>query len=170
MTEELKDHTIYFRLVKGTNLVDRIIRWYTRSDYSHAEFSWPLNEITPSHWLGARFKGGVQARPYNYVDSKFSMYSVAVTKEQYDAANDFLIKQIGKKYDWKAIVNMGVFKHDIHVNSTVKWFCSELLFYLFRVIDVILLNMPLSEKDRITPRDIGISTVPTCVSENVSLE
>ncbi len=152
-------HNVYIRLVKSRHSIyDELIAWYTRSDYVHAEFAYPLDNPDPEQWLGAQPKGGVRIRPKDYLpNAKYDLFNVNVTSKQYNAIHLFLRQQLYKKYDWKAIVNMGVFRHD--VSSPDRWFCSELVYAGFGVAQVYLLRMPLKEKDRITPRDIGISTI-----------
>ncbi len=149
--------TIYLRLVKGSGLYDRIIGWYTRSLYTHAEFSWPLDNARPQGWLGAQPKGGVEIRNWDYLTAPFDLFAVSVTYKEYALIEAWLKGQIGKPYAWKAIFNMGVFEHD--VTSADKWFCSELVFAAFEKYDVEILRAPLSQRDRITPRDLGLSII-----------
>lgn len=146
---------VYIRLVKGRSVYDRIIKWYTRSDYTHAEFAWPLCVKNPPEWLGAQPKGGVQIRDKNYLKEPFDLFCIEVSPKQYRKIEVYLESQIGKPYDWKAIFNMGVFSHD--VSSIIKWFCSELVFATLKIAGVLLLRVPLSQRDRITPRDLGVS-------------
>ena len=146
---------VYFRLVKGKGFYDRIIRWYSRSDYTHAEFAWPLDSKNPEQWLGAQPKGGVKIRPKNYLPWNYDLFCVDISPEQYRGLQRYVLSQLGKPYDWKAILNMGVFQHD--VTSPKRWFCSELVFGALGYVGVYLLRAPLSERDRITPRDLGVS-------------
>ncbi len=148
---------VYFRLVKSRhNIYDRLISWYTRSPYVHAEFAWPIDKKFASEWLGAQPKGGVAIRGHDYLKGeKYDLFSISVRESDYAILRAWLKRQIGKKYDWKAIINMGKFEHD--VMSPNKWFCSELVFAAFFQIGYDLLRLPYSERDRITPRDIGLS-------------
>ena len=146
---------IYIRLVKGKGLYDRIIKWYTRSEYTHAEFAWPLCHKCPDNWYGAQPQGGVQIRPGNYLPWKYDLFCIDVSQSEYRHIEAWLLLQKGKPYDWKAIINMGLFKHD--VSSFKRWFCSELVFCAFAYFDIPVLRAPLNQRDRITPRDLGIS-------------
>ncbi len=147
---------IYVRLVKGVGFYDRIIKWYTRSNYTHAEFAWPLTSSKPEQWLGAQPKGGVAIRPADYLGAvEYQVYSIDVTNAQARKIAGFLKAQIGMAYDWPAIVNMGKFDHD--VISPNKWFCSELVFGACAANGAAILRAPLSQRDRITPRDLGLS-------------
>ncbi len=147
---------VYLRLVKGTGFYDKLIRWYTRSDFTHAEFAWPLDKANPPQWLGAQPKGGVAIRSADYLGAVDScVYGVSVTNSQFRNIGRYLQQQLGMAYDWKAIVNMGKFDHD--VLSPDKWFCSELVFAAFAANGRDVLQAPLSQRDRITPRDLGLS-------------
>jgi uncharacterized protein YycO len=125
----------------------------------HAEFAWKNNT-----WLGAQPRGGVAIRDYDYLgtDVEFDLFSVSVTRNQGMILRKFLEEQIGKPYDFKAIVNMGLnpLSDDI-VNGHIpkRWFCSELVAYAFEFAGKPILNCRLRKTDRITPRDLGLSMI-----------
>lgn len=145
---------IYFRCVKGAGFYDRIITWYSRSPYSHAEFAWPLNSSGPEQWLGAQPSGGVQSRPENYLHYPYDLFYVLATESQCNKLHHFLADQIGKPYDWNAIAAMGL---PFLRSSSKGWFCSELVFYGLSSVGIPLLREPLNDSDLITPRDLAIS-------------
>ncbi len=149
---------IYIRLCKGRSIYDRLIRWYSRSPYSHAEFAWPLTKRNPREWLGAQPRGGVQVRPANYLGAvPYDVFALEVSQSQARRLERFLLDQVGKPYDWRAIINMGVFQHDVSTWS--KWFCSELVFGALAKVGAWILRAPLLQRDRITPRDVGTSVM-----------
>lgn len=161
---------VYYRIMRGgKSLYGRVISWYTRSPYQHAEFAWPLNNPRARAWLGAQSSkisgvpSGVQIRPRDYLDpTEFDLFCVDVAPPQFRLLRGFLEAQIGKPYDFKAIFNMGSFVPR-DVTTTKRWFCSELVFFGFRQAGVELLRAPLKQSDRITPRDLSISTVAKIV-------
>lgn len=155
---------IYYRVVKGEKgFYDRLIRWYSRSPYTHAEFCWPLYNPKPPEYLGAQTEGGVDIRPANYLgDSPFDTFGVEVTPEQQEKMRMFLLAQVGKEYDFRAILGMAFSRLD-QGKKTNAWFCSELVFYAFALIGKALLRAPLQQADRMTPRDVAISPLAKLV-------
>jgi len=155
---------VHYRVVKGrTGVYDWLIRYYSRSPYTHAEFCWPLENPRPIQYLGAQPSGGVQVRPADYLgDAPFDTFAVEVTPEQANRMRMFLLDQIGKPYDFRAIAGM-VFQWLDKGKTGAMWFCSELLFYAFAHAKKSLLRIPAKQSDRVTPRDVAISTVATLV-------
>lgn len=155
---------VYYRLVRGrTGLYDAIIRWFTRSPYTHAEFCWPLDNPSPPQYLGAQPKGGVAIRPFNYLGNQsFDIFAVELTQKQADKLRAWLLRQIGKPYDFRAIAGMALPFLDRGRHERA-FFCSELLYAGLFQVGLPLLNTPLRQADRITPRDIAISTVAQMV-------
>ena len=51
---------IKLRFIEGTGPISRAIEFWTWSSWSHVDV------MTPNGWLGARFIGGVQVRPWDY--------------------------------------------------------------------------------------------------------
>ena len=77
--------------------------------------------------LGARFDGGVQIRSANYDAGGFSRelrVSIPATDAQASLFYDFLYDQIGKPFDWQAILTF-YFPRDWQVPDS--WYCDELL-------------------------------------------
>ncbi len=148
----------YFRCVEGTGFYDKVISWYSRSRFTHAELHWPLTDIHPAGYLGAQTSGGVQIRPANYLNGMFMVFGVRVTPSQLAQIETIARAQVGLPYDWKAIAAMGLSWLRGPV-STKSWFCSELVAYCFSQAGVPLLRVPSSKSDVLTPRDLSISTV-----------
>src|SRR5574337_1253183 len=102
---------IYFRIVHGhKGLYAKLIRLFTQSDDTHVEFCWPLTLSKPMYYLGAQPKGGVQVRPHDYLKASYTVYSVEVPTRRLLILQKFLADQIGKKYDFLAILNLVFFK------------------------------------------------------------
>ena len=76
--------------------------------------------------LGAHASGGVQARPKGYDRGKFwkqLFVPIPATPEQTDGFHTFLRAQIGKPYDFEAILGI-VAQRDWRKDKA--WMCSEL--------------------------------------------
>ena len=111
-------------LYKGTSFISRIIRWRTWSDYSHAV--WVCRDGTVIEaWVGGvrRVPGLLsQHREKTVVE----LYAIAgLNEEQRDRIETFLVAQLGKPYDYAAILGFALRKD---TQNPAKWFCSELIF------------------------------------------
>src|SRR5574337_619479 len=156
---------VYFRVVRGdSGIYSALIRWYSRSPYTHTEFCWPLDDPEPPKYLGAQPKGGVAIRPFNYLGAQpFDTFAVEVTPKQKAELHALLLSQLGRPYDFRAIAGMVIPALD-GGRHALAFFCSELVFYDLAKVGVELLHVPLRQADRITPRDLAISTVAQMVT------
>lgn len=111
---------IRWRIVDGTGFVSKAIKLVEGGGIvDHVEF---LTDDGMS--IGARCQDGVQIRPANYnTFTRLFTFSATVTDEQYKAAWDFLMAQVGKKYDFAACAGV-LFQRDWRDDS--RWMCSEL--------------------------------------------
>lgn len=140
------------RFVSGTGASSATIKWYTSSPWSHVEF-W-----TPNGYLGARLAGGVQLRPFDYDASQiatqeFRRWDLAPDKEL--ALEQWLAAQIGKDYDWLAILALPLHRD---WKTEDDWFCSELVAAAFNKVGCPILS-PHTIVSKITPRDIALSVM-----------
>ena len=108
--------TLQWRLVNGKDLIERGIDAEERGCVSHVEF------VFDQETIGAR-QGGVQVRPLDHFEWEF-WFEADCTPEQYEAATEFLRAQIGKPYDYKAIVGIELDK-DWQPDGN-SWYCSWL--------------------------------------------
>ena len=92
---------------------------------------------------------------YDYAE----LYRFEVTDLEYEALKGFLENQLGKKYDWMAILSLGLFKRDWQ--SKTKWFCSELLATALNQCTSISLLNKRADAFRVTPRDLYLSPIMT---------
>lgn len=130
----------------NTSLASILIRYGTRCPWSHAGF---FNSEDNSY-LSAQVKGGVRIRkvPEEYFDKR-----LLCTAPLVEAAYSWALTQIGKPYDWRAILGIASDK-DWHCGD--DYFCSELVATAFEHIGKPLLN-PDAVVWRITPRDLLLS-------------
>jgi uncharacterized protein YycO len=106
-------------LFRGRGFISSMIRWQTRSEYSHAAFLLPCGRIIEA-WQGS----GVRIKildDWQDVDS-FGVHGM--TEEQWTQAISFARMQIGKKYDYRAVFR---FVSRKRVPFDDRWFCSELV-------------------------------------------
>jgi hypothetical protein len=78
-------------------------------------------------WLGARFKGGVLARPANYDHDKVSkqvFVEIPCTEHQAELYYEFMERQLNKPYDVTGIIGI-LFQRNWRERAA--WFCSELV-------------------------------------------
>jgi hypothetical protein len=119
-----------------------LIRWFTWSPFSHVDLVLPDGRL-----LGARGSGGVAIRDPE------PFYKVA--RFQVDAPDrvlDLAAEQIGKPYDWAAILGIAA-RGDWQDQG--RWFCSELVAWAFQQAGRPLLRA--NHFHRITPRDLLLS-------------
>jgi len=96
-------------------------------------------------------RGGVRAVPANQFPSLWAeVKTVEVTAPDSGESLHFLRRQLGKPYDWRALVALP-FRADWHRSQ--KWFCSELVAEAMRQGGRDL-NLP---SHRVTPRDLFVA-------------
>lgn len=121
-----------------------LIRYGTRSRWTHVDAVLPDGSL-----LGSTLDGGVQIRPPTY--AKFS--ETLTTYIETDCADRFYEKlhsQIGKPYDWRAIISFGLGERDWR--ETDSWFCSELQIWAMEQAGFFDRQL-LVQENRLSPRD-----------------
>lgn len=139
---------IRLRFLQEADPGAHIIHFWTWSQINHVDI------ILPEGYLGARIIGGVQIRSFNYVKPIKEWFThIDVTPEVEQKAIAWARLQIGKSYDWSAILGFG-FKRDWHQDSS--WNCSELAGEMFVQGGDPLFNEEMVSIDRVTPRDLAV--------------
>jgi len=107
-------------LFRGRGLISALIRWQTRGQYSHAALLMPDGRIVES-WQG----DGVRVK--TLADWRgVERYTVpSMSAAQWDEALAFARAEVGKGYDYRAIVR---FVSRRKMRADDRWFCSELVF------------------------------------------
>lgn len=117
-------------LYKGTSFLSRLIRWFTWSEYSHAAWlcedgsvieAWQGGGVRHVASLGAQHKAGTPV-------DMFFVYGHGdnlLTTCQRNAVENFLLEQVGEKYDYLGILG---FLSRKRMEAHDAWFCSELIF------------------------------------------
>ena len=136
-------------LFKGKGVISGSIRWQTRSIYSHAAILLPDGKIIES-WQG----DGVRIKELKNWDNIDAFYVKGMSDEQWDKAIWFAKKQIGKKYDYIAILRF-ITRTKHPDNQT--WFCSELVFAALLYAGVQLLKRIAASN--VSPALLGLSSL-----------
>ena len=149
---------IVLQFSREATLGSAIIRWNTRSPWSHVDIVQPDGRL-----LGARLEGGVQSRPAGYAHfTATEHYGIPLTDASTELFHALARQQIGKAYDWSAILGLAFYRN---WHDPGRWFCSELVAWLAQSVQYPLVRV--AHDDRITPRDLTTSyrlkPVPTAL-------
>ena len=112
------------------NIINRIVRWWTNSIYSHAELVLP-DGIT---WLGISpfLKSKVDSRfKIEYEPSEWDFISIKVTQEQLDIIMEFFEATEGQGYDWAGMLLSQFLP--CKIKHKKRWYCSEWIAYALRI-------------------------------------
>ena len=105
---------------QGKSFISKLIRWQTRSKYSHIAV-----ELDDGTIVEAWASYGVIHNSFSYAHKPGTPVDVYRIKGLLDSvkAEEFLLEQVGKKYDWKSVFR---FLWHTPASKNDKWFCSEL--------------------------------------------
>lgn len=141
---------IHLRFIRDDGIISRLIRWQDWSSggsYSHVEFR------LPTGYLGSQAPDGVKLRPLNYcTPTEEWLCCVDVPDYVGEKILEFARAQIGKPYDWKAIVGFIIRRDWMNDNS---WTCSELVTFTFLQAGFPLLRTHTT--NRISPDTLALS-------------
>ena len=131
MTAKIK---VAFYKAKG-NWLNSIIRWWTKSKYSHAELVLP-NNVT---WIGiSPFLTSTVESRYNldYKLKNWDFIELELTEEQHSTIIDFFNETRGCRYDWVGMLVSQALPN-YFVKCVSKWYCSEWIIYALRLTNII---------------------------------
>tara|TARA_B100000287_G_scaffold262190_1_gene246711 strand:- start:5908 stop:6480 length:573 start_codon:yes stop_codon:yes gene_type:complete len=120
---------VAFYKAKG-NWFNSIIRWWTKSKYSHAELVLP-NNVT---WIGISpfLTSTVESRFHLDCDyNNWDFVELEITNKQHATILDFFEETKGCRYDWVGMLLSQFLPFSIKRRS--KWYCSEWIAYALRV-------------------------------------
>lgn len=151
----------YIQLHKGSSIVSRLIKWQTRSQYSHASVWFVAGDDIAGGTVIESVEGhGVRALPadrfaQDRAEGRISVYAIpTLTTTQARAVRDYMTTEIGRKYDWRAVFKF--ITRRTH-GSDDRWFCSELVFAAFQHAGVTLFNG--TEAWAVWPGQLATSTL-----------
>lgn len=111
---------------KGTGHIDdRVIRWVTRSAFSHVELlASPPTAGAGLAWSASGRDGGVRCKVITFHPDRWLFEPVP-----WAPANTFdrIRPELGKPYDYRGILFTQLF--NLRRHSARRWFCSELCAY-----------------------------------------
>jgi len=116
------------------NVFNSIVRWWTSSEYSHAELVLP-DGVT---WLGISpfLKSKVSSREKILViGENWDFVNLKVTQEQLDIIIDFFKDTEGHGYDWIGMLLSQFLP--CKIKHRKRWYCSEWIAYALRIACVI---------------------------------
>lgn len=113
---------------------NKLIRWWTKSPYSHAELILPDRRTWIS--ISPLLTSKVEARTKTvYAMANWDFIEIPVTQQQVDVIIEFYNATKGCEYDW-----VGMFLSQFlpyHIKRKGKWYCSEWIAYALRISCVI---------------------------------
>lgn len=125
MPEEIK---IAFYKGRGSR-IHKVIRWWTKSPYSHAELIMPDGKtwISISPFLTSRVSARIRStidnpEDWDYISFKLS-HRAPVKNYQLDQLYRFIEITQGSKYDWFGMIMSQFCPYLIKRRN--KWYCSE---------------------------------------------
>tara|TARA_R100000008_G_C3544935_1_gene146983 strand:+ start:215 stop:709 length:495 start_codon:yes stop_codon:yes gene_type:complete len=116
------------------NWLNKIIRWWTKSPYSHAELILPNNYT----WIGISpfLTSKVSARSKVDFDlENWDFVPIKITEEQNDIILDFFKETENCQYDWIGMLLSQFLPFSIKRRN--KWYCSEWIAYALRIANII---------------------------------
>ena len=131
---------IAFYKAKG-NWVDKLIRLWTRSIYSHCELV--INDEDELLWISSSPRdGGVRILQNPSMNPNNWDYITIPNTNSTDIQliNKLTASQLGKKYDW-----LGIFFTQflpLNIQNPNRWFCSEIVTYLLKESLLSIKNKP----------------------------
>ncbi len=121
----------------GTSAVSKLIQWQQRCDCSHISIVDNDDRLIEAR----EFHGVVHQRHLSEVrkTQKVEVLFVMVSPQQRDNAFAWAQTQLGKTYDYAAILRF-VTRNQSERTDNGKWFCSEFAFVAAQKADVTLLK------------------------------
>ena len=141
---------------KGTSFVDKSILFISRGGYSHCSIVLNNGSL-------------IEAKPFKRVhrcssiiselksNTIIDIFDVTTTSEQDKIIEDFLISQIGKKYDYLSIIGFVLYTSESGRKAYKHWICSELVFVAFRKAGINLLERV--DAWKVSPTILSYNTV-----------
>lgn len=126
---------IWIALYKGQgNTINSLVRWWTKSVYSHAE----LILSDRKTWVGISpfLKAEITKTSIDtHNKNDWDFYKIPVTQEQHTVIINFYNLTEGTRYDWVGMLLSQFLP--FHIKQKNKWYCSEWILYALRISNVV---------------------------------
>lgn len=129
----------------NSSLYSKVIRFWTKSEYSHCEL------IIDNDWIssGNPAGSGVMVKPLEKLRDNYDYIEVEVHSIYKNKIFNFIRSQENTKYDWLgAFLGGGL---DLNIGEKSKWFCSELVVHILRISGTKLFDRP---ANTYSPQDV----------------
>jgi len=123
---------------RGNDIIGRTILFFSRGGYTHAAIvlnDGRIIEAYPSK--GVRMRQDIADRMSN---TTVDIFEIPTTPAQDEIIKDFLANQMGKKYDYIALIGFILYTTKEGRKQRGKWICSELVFVAFQKAGINLLE------------------------------
>jgi hypothetical protein len=139
---------IQISFLKTSNtLSSRLIKYWTKSIYSHVEISFGDFSYNVDTELGLL---KYPKSKYNKEEWDVININADISQKNLQKIERFISNQVGLKYDWRGIflsqfINFGI-------DSDSKWFCSE---FVVKILQLFLIEETIDEKpNKVSPEKI----------------
>jgi hypothetical protein len=132
----VKPLQIQFR--RANNFSSDLIGWFGADKWSHVDYVLPDGTLLGARWdkVGGQ-PSGVHVRPRDYdkerVAEKWTVQKI-VEDDKEQKFRELALQQVGKPYDWEAIVSFAINRD---WRQDTSWFCSELITWLLETSEII---------------------------------
>lgn len=147
-------------LYQGVSVISKIIRWQTRSQYSHAAV-----ELEDGSVIEAWHRGVEHVKDFrtNHTNGTIvDVFGIKAPPENIKKAELNFKKQVGRKYDFQGVANF-LTREDANVDE--RLFCSESTMTGFNDAGIFLLER--IKPNLVSPRDINLSPLLYFIEKRV---
>lgn len=148
-----KEYNMYIVLTKTNTVFARLIRFYTKNEYSHASLSLDINldnmysfsrKYPRNPFIGSFMKEEVNKGVYGmFEEVPCVILEVKVQREQYYKAKkmiqNFNSNKENYKYNYRGIICNMINKP---TRNEYRYFCSEFVYHVLKECKIIDLNKP----------------------------
>jgi len=127
--------TVRIGLHRSSGLVSSLIKWQSRSDYSHASLILADDTVLES----MQGKGVVNNRTVTSCGEVVDIFTIPALAHVHRDALAFATQQLGKPYDYTMVARFLTRRPEAR-KSSGKWFCSELVFASLAQAGLLLLR------------------------------
>jgi hypothetical protein len=141
--------TFAFYYANKGNILDRLIGFFTGSNFSHVEVLLPNRES----WSSSPRDGGVRAKHIDYKPEKWHLVEIQISQIELNNLRRFFLRREGLKYDW-----VNIFLHPLRINSDERYTCTELISEGVSAFTSILDN----QRHCLTPQELYEQIIEQC--------